>query len=126
MLAREWRDEEFYIEEEAAGKVVSPPKRCPHPAVRPHINAPLRSRAVILALTLTVAFSVLTIRSGISATRGYELVQMQRAAAQLERENQQLELDIAHLKAPQRIHDIATNDLGMIVPRDVYFAAGKQ
>lgn len=126
MLAREWRDEEFYIEEEAAAKVVSPPKRAGHPKVRPHINAHLRSRAVILVLTLTVAMSVLTIRSGISATRGYELVQMQRAAAQLERENQQLELDIAHLKAPQRIRDIATNDLGMIVPKDVYFAAGKQ
>ena len=126
MLAREWREEEFYIEEEAAVDAARPSERYPHPAARPHINAHLRSRAAILALVVTVAASVITVRSGLSATRGYELVQMQRAAAQLERENQQLELDIAHLKAPQRIRDIETNDLGMIVPKDVYFAAGKQ
>ena len=126
MLAREWREEEFYIEEEAAADAARSSERRPQPAARPHINAYLRSRAAILALVVTVAASVITVRSGLSATRGYELVQMQRAAAQLERENQQLELDIAHLKAPQRIRDIATNDLGMIVPKDVYFAAGKQ
>ncbi len=126
MLAREWREEEFYIEEEAAADAARSSERRPQPAARPHINTHLRSRAAILALVVTVAASVITVRSGLSATRGYELVQMQRAAAQLERENQQLELDIAHLKAPQRIRDIATNDLGMIVPKDVYFAAGKQ
>lgn len=126
MLAREWQEEEFYIEEEAAAGAARPIAKRPHPAARPRINANLRSRAAILALAVTVAVSVITVRSGISATRGYELVQMQRAAAQLERENQQLEIDIAHLKAPQRIRDIATNELGMIVPKDVYFAVGKQ
>ena len=123
MLAREWQEEEFYIEEEAAAGAARPIAKRPHPAARPRINANLRSRAAILALAVV---SVITVRSGISATRGYELVQMQRAAAQLERENQQLEIDIAHLKAPQRIRDIATNELGMIVPKDVYFAVGKQ
>lgn len=126
MLARKWQEEEFYIEEEAAAKAVRPPTQRPQTAARPHINAYLRSRAAILLVAVAVAASVITVRSGISATRGYELVQMQRAAAQLERENQQLELDIAHLKAPQRIRDIATNDLGMSVPKEVYFAAGKQ
>lgn len=126
MLAREWQEEEFYIEQEAEEIAARIPERKQNPAERPHINSHLRSRAAILVLVLTVASSVIMMRSGLSATRGYELVQMQRAAAQLERENQQLELDIAHLKAPQRIRDIATKDLGMVVPKDVYFAAGKQ
>lgn len=125
MLARKWQEEDVYIEEQAAEDAARPFAKPPHPAARPRINADLRNRAAILALAVTVAVSVITVRSGISATRGYELVQMQRAAAQLERENQQLEIDIARLKAPQRIRDIATNELGMIVPQDVYFAAGK-
>lgn len=126
MLAREWQEEEFYIEQEAEEIAARVPERKQNPEERPHINSHLRSRAAILVLVLTVASSVIMMRSGLSATRGYELVQMQRAVAQLERENQQLELDIAHLKAPQRIRDIATKDLGMVVPKDVYFAAGKQ
>lgn len=124
MSARQLRKEEFYIEEAAA--VAEPLKRQRKRLVRPPINSSLRSRALLLVIVLTVAASVITVRSGISATRGYELVQMQRAAAQLERENRQLELDVARLKAPQRIKDIATRELGMIVPKDVYFSAGKQ
>ncbi|MBQ9365269.1 MAG: cell division protein FtsL [Schwartzia sp.] len=93
---------------------------------RPHIDTVMRTRALILVMVLTVVLSVLTMRSVVSAMRGYELVQMQRAAAQLENENKQLEVQIAHLRAPQRIKDIATNDLGMIMPKNVYFAAEKQ
>ncbi|MGN0940687.1 MAG: cell division protein FtsL [Selenomonadaceae bacterium] len=93
---------------------------------RPHINAVMRSRALILVVVLSVCLSIMTLRSMLLATRGYELVQMQNAATQLENENKQLNLQIAHLRAPQRIRDIATNDLGMVVPKNVYFAAEKQ
>ena len=68
--------------------------------------------------------SKILILSEVSAMRGYELVQIQQEAAQLERENKDIELKIAQLKAPQRIKDLAINELGMVVPKEVYFAGG--
>ena len=116
--------EDYYIEEPAVQPAEAPvPRRVP--AERPHINTSLRYRAGILALALTVTASITIARSVIGATRGYELVQMQHQAAQLENENKQLELKIAEMRSPERIKNIATQQLGMSVPRDVYCAAEK-
>ncbi|MBQ1470046.1 MAG: cell division protein FtsL [Schwartzia sp.] len=122
MPARQLR-EDYYYEEQPA-KVVQPaPKRALRE--RPHINTNLRFRVGVLAVALTLTASITVARTVINATRGYELVQTQNQAAQLERENKQLELQIAEMRSPERIKNIATNDLGMSVPRDVYFAAEK-
>ena len=88
------------------------------------LDTELRSKILILFLLFAVTATVTLIRSEVSAMRGYELVQIQREAAQLERENKDIELKIAQLKAPQRIKDLATNELGMVVPKEVYFAGG--
>ena len=93
---------------------------------RPHIDTVMRTRALILVMVLTVVLSVLTMRSVVSAMRGYELVQLRQQAIQLEQENKGLELKIAELKAPQRIKDLATNELGMVVPKEFYFAEGNR
>ena len=116
--------EDYYIEEPAV-QPSAPPAPRRSVAERPHINTSLRFRVGVLALALTVTASVTVVRTVIRATRGYELVQMQNQAAQLENENKQLELKIAEMRSPERIKNIATNQLGMSVPRDVYFAAEK-
>ena len=43
------------------------------------------------------------------------------ALAASEQENERLKIDIAKLKSPRRIKDIATSSLGMEVPENVYF-----
>ena len=69
---------------------------------------------------------LVTVRSGMSASRGYELVKLQQQADSLEKENDRLKIDIAQLKSPQRIQRIATEKLGMVVPQAVYFSTDKK
>ena len=64
---------------------------------------------------------LVTIGSGVSASRGYALVEVQRQAEQLEQENERLKIDIAKLKSPERIKTIAKDKLGMEVPKITYF-----
>ena len=124
MPARQLQEDYYYEEQPAVRPAIKPaPRRAPKN--RPHINSNLRFRIGVIALALAVTAAVSVSRTVISATRGYELVQTQNQAAQLEKENRQLELQIAEMRSPERIKNIATNDLGMSVPRDVYFAAEK-
>ena len=113
-----------WIEEKEEPQVVfrRRSRRRPAFAVRTQVNTELRSRALILFLLFAFTATVTLIRSEESAMRGYELVQLRQEALQLERENKYLELNIAELKAP-RIKDRATNELGMVVPKEFYFAA---
>ncbi|CAJ0600694.1 unnamed protein product [Cylicocyclus nassatus] len=53
------------------------------------------------------------------AARGYELGQIQQSAAKLEMENAQLQIEIAKLKSPQRIKDLAAQDFGMSIPTQI-------
>lgn len=93
------------------------------PLARPRVDTALRTKALILFALFAVTAAVTLIRSEESAMRGYELVQLRQQAAQLDRENRGLELEIAALKAPQRIRELAANRLGMVVPKEFYFAS---
>lgn len=97
---------------------------------RPHIvkselrgmlDKPMRSKFRTAFLLFTVLAMAVTVRSGISASRGYTLVNTQQQAMAIERENARLRIEIAHLKSPQRIRDIAVKELGMEEPTKVYF-----
>jgi cell division protein FtsL len=90
------------------------------------LNTHLRSRCLILLVVLSAMALFVTVRSGMSASRGYDLVQVKQEAARLEKANEHLKLDIAQMKSPQRIKQIAVQDLGMVVPENVYFAADKK
>lgn len=90
------------------------------------VNVRLRNRIFILIVLLIITAAITTMRSVISATRGYELVQTKQKAAQLENENRQLELQIAQLRSPSRIRDYATEHLDMVVPKDAYFSLEQQ
>ena len=98
-------------------------KRRPAIAARAHVDTELRAKAFVMFLIFALTAAVTLIRSEESAMRGYELVQIRQQAKQLEQENKSLELHIAEMKAPQRIKDRAINELGMVVPKEFYFAS---
>ena len=89
---------------------------------RPRLNHLLRSRCRVAFVVFAIFAMAVVIRSGICASRGYALVETQNQAQQLELENERLRVEIAQLKSPQRIKQIAEDELGMIVPRKMYFS----
>lgn len=89
---------------------------------QPRLNHLLRSRCRVAFIVFAVLAMAVVIRSGISASRGYALVATQNQAQQLELENERLRVEIAQLKSPMRIKQIAEDELGMIVPRKMYFS----
>ncbi|MCR5758415.1 MAG: cell division protein FtsL [Selenomonas sp.] len=126
MLARQ---EEYYEEEvrvltpaEEEKELRKAPKE---PLFQTVLDTRLRSHGQLLFLTMTVLALLVTVGSGISASRGYELVAIQQQADQLEQENERLKIEIAKLKSPDRIKAIAQDQLGMSVPRQTYFSSEK-
>ncbi|WP_294160542.1 cell division protein FtsL [uncultured Selenomonas sp.] len=109
----------YYEEYEEPAARAPRPKRPPRPRVM--LNQKWRSRLTWSILIVAVLALALTMRAGLSANRGYALVKTQQQAAQIEQENERLKIDIAKLKSPKRIKDIATSRLGMEVPQNVYF-----
>ena len=125
MLAKRKEEEYEYelyesLPEVPATKIPTRPQR------RVRLNTHLRSRCLLLLVLLSVMAMVVTVRSGMSASRGYELVQMQQETTRLEQENERLRIEIAQMKSPERIKTFAAKDLGMTVPQKVYFASGKK
>ena len=92
---------------------------------RPKLDTYLRSRCQIAFIIISILAMLVTVRSGISASRGYALVATQNQAQQLEQENERLRVEIAKLKSPQRINQIAYDELGMTVPKKMYFSHEK-
>jgi len=89
---------------------------------RPKLNHLLRSRCRVAFIIISLLAMLVVIRSGISASRGYALVATQNQAQQLELENERLKIEIAKLKSPGRIKQIAQDELGMDVPEKMYFS----
>lgn len=89
---------------------------------RPRLNHLLRSRCRVAFVIFAILAMAVVIRHGISASRGYALVATQNQAQQLELENERLRVEIAKLKSPERIKRIAEEELGMVVPRKMYFS----
>ena len=89
---------------------------------RPRLNHLLRSRFRMFFAVFSILAMLVVVRSGISASRGYALVATQNQAQQLELENERLRVEIAQLKSPQRIKEIAEDQLGMKVPPKTYFS----
>jgi len=88
----------------------------------PKLNIPLRGKCLVTVLLVAVIAIFVTMRSEAIIRTGYELVQMKSQALSLQRENELLRLDIARLKSPQRIQAIASIELGMVMPQNVYCA----
>lgn len=89
------------------------------------INTSLRSKCFAIVVVTALMAAVVLVGNQIIASRGYALVQARQSAEKLELENEHLKVEIAQMKSPQRIKDIAIRKLGMVVPKDVYFATEK-
>ena len=89
---------------------------------RPKLNHLLRSRCRVAFIIISVLAMLVVVRSGINASRGYLLVATQNQAQELEQENERLRVEIAKLKSPSRIQQIAEDELGMVLPRKMYFS----
>ena len=79
MLARQEREFEYY-EEELQPRPQRIEKTVPAPKRRPTLNTHLRSRCFLLLALICVMAMAVTIRSGITASRGYDLVKVQQQA----------------------------------------------
>ena len=119
MLARRL-EEEYELYEE-----VPQSQPLPQPRRRVCLNTQLRAKCCILFVTVSAMAMLVTFLSGLSASRGYALVQTKQEALSLESENERLRLEVAKLKAPQRVQQLAASELGMVVSKNVYFAAEK-
>jgi cell division protein FtsL len=91
-------------------------------SVKPDIA--LRVKCLTTAIIVVFVAMFLTACSEAIIRSGYELVQMKLQVIKLEKENELLKLDIAKLRSPQRIQNIATAELGMVMPQSVYYADG--
>jgi cell division protein FtsL len=85
----------------------------------------LKRKCLQLILLVAAAAMIVTVQSEITVRAGYDLVDLKAQAAKLDKENELLRLDIARLKSPERIQQIATRDLGMVVPQNTYYATAK-
>lgn len=124
MLARQEEEqlEEVLSAEEENKRLRQAPKE---PLFKTVLDTSTRSHCQILFLTMAVLAMLVTVGSGVSASRGYALVAVQQKADALEQENERLKIDIAKLKSPERIKNIAKDQLGMEVPKHTYFSQEK-
>ena len=76
-----------------------------------NLNNALRTRCMILFVITTILAVFFILRSGMAASEAYHLNQMKGQATVLETENARLHLEIAHLKSPERIQQIAQQAL---------------
>ncbi|MEG6585935.1 cell division protein FtsL [Dendrosporobacter sp. 1207_IL3150] len=113
MLVSKKQEWEMYQQETAPVPTVA----------KPSVNRALRTRCLIIAALITMIAMFVTVRSEAIIRAGYDLVQVKAMLIKAEKENELLRLDIAKLKSPQRIQEIATRELGMVVPTNVYCAA---
>jgi cell division protein FtsL len=79
-------------------------------------DAGLRRKFIILILLILAASMIIVVQNERLVQTGYELVEMKQYAAALEKDNQTLRIDVAKLKSPERIGDIATRELGLVIP----------
>jgi cell division protein FtsL len=84
------------------------------------VNRTLRMRCLVVVVLAAAMAMFITVRSANIVRDGYELVQLKTQVVKIGRENDQLRLQIAKLKSPQRIDSIAVKQLGMVVPKNVY------
>lgn len=115
----DYEEEQQLTPEEERASLRTAPKE---PLFQTVLDTSLRSHCQILFLVAAILALSVTVCSGLSASRGYALVAVQQQAEQLEQENERLRIENAKLRAPQRIKALAESELGMEVPKKIYFA----
>ena len=82
----------------------------------------LRTECLLSAILIGVLALFVTWGSSAIVKSGYELVQSRASLITMEAENEMLRLELAQLKSPERIREIAVGQLGLIRPNVVYMA----
>ena len=59
---------------------------------------------------------IMMVMNAYSTKLGYEVVKTQQAVVQLTKDNDALDVEVASLKSPVRIQQIAEEQLGMVLP----------
>ncbi|WP_258359325.1 cell division protein FtsL [Moorella sulfitireducens (nom. illeg.)] len=95
---------------------------------RPRARDKTRQKVVLLVLVLLaigIAFAKTYLAVQV-VLRGYELEALKEEISTIQRENERLQLEVARLKAPERIAAVATTRLGMVAPREgqLYYVPG--
>ncbi len=85
----------------------------------------ISARRKCLAAVLTVIFmaALLVYSAEVAADTGYQLNKVKVTVQKVQSENEQLNLDIAELKSPDRIKNIAMTKLNMVLPTNIYYAS---
>ena len=83
----------------------------------------LRTECLLSAILIGVLALFVTWGSSAIIKSGYELVQSRASLITIEAENELLRLELAQLKSPERIKEIAVGQLGLVSPNVVYMAA---
>ncbi|QGP92917.1 Cell division protein FtsL [Neomoorella glycerini] len=96
---------------------------------RPRAQNRARQKVVLLGLVLLaigIAFGKTYLAVQL-VIKGYELDALKQEINTMQRENERLQLEVARLKAPERIAAVATTRLGMVEPRagQLYYVPGK-
>ncbi|MDQ7857552.1 MAG: cell division protein FtsL [Armatimonadota bacterium] len=78
--------------------------------------------ATVMAVLLTLPAVLYVSVRAYSAEAGYTILRLQHDLARLRAEHARLSLQVAALKAPQRIERYATKELGMAPPRQSQLA----
>ncbi|WP_251440930.1 cell division protein FtsL [Veillonella intestinalis] len=75
----------------------------------------LKQAMLLVGMLCAICFSIVGAEA-IKAGAGYQLVSLQKEMVQLSRDNDELNLEVAELKSPTRIQQIAQDKLGMVLP----------
>lgn len=94
----------------------------PKPKIVRKADKRLRIKCLMLVVIVAVMAAITTMQSAAIIQAGYDLVTVKSQVAKIEKENELLRLDISKLKSPQRIEEFATKNLGMVMPKNSYYA----
>lgn len=88
----------------------------------PKPTAELRRKCFSLLILIFTASMLMVAQNDQLVQTSYKLVEMKEHVAELEKENQSLCIDVARLKSPERIENIATHQLGLVFPDAKYLS----
>lgn len=80
------------------------------------------NRKILLIFIIIFIWVLYILRNGVALERSQNVTILENQLNSLKEENNFLHLDIAHLKSPDRIQEIATKKLGMVLPDKFFFA----
>ncbi len=110
-MTRTYKYNEPLLPEKAERCSLKKPQRC------------LRTECLVSAVIVGFLAMAVTWGSAAIVKAGYDLVQARSCLTRMEKQNELLRLEMAQLKSPQRIQNIAIGQLGMIKPQAVYVVA---